>query len=242
MSATVHPLPIAEDNLTADEATILRCVREAVDHIEGYDPSKPDAAPPSPWRAAWRLTVGELLDFDAGHIPGDLLRLVHACDIAPTLEALVDGCEEIDIPVGMADRVQVVWKRKATERDGHVTLGTLGAVSKKDRELGSPYLWRLTLALDTWLLTDEERRVQVLHHELMHAVYEGGKPKTRTHDVEEFAANVARYGLLDEGRARFLAQAMARPRIVEELQVYGVDPVSGQGLLFAADKMRPVGA
>lgn len=158
---------------------------------------------------------------------------------------LVEECTEIDIDDEHVDRVEVVWKVKAGSSMGGVTLGTCKPVGKREREAwrgtGPCPFWRVTLALDVWVLMTPSERWRLLHHELMHAAYkDSGDPSGRKHDIEEFAATVARYGLVGEEQATFVAQAMARPAIVEEMREWSIDPTTGQGMLFSSD-LAPVG-
>jgi hypothetical protein len=74
----------------------------------------------------------------------------------------------------------------------------------------------------------------------MHATYKGDAPSGRMHDIEEFAATVARYGFLGEMQAKFVGQAMGRDTIAADLAEFEVDATTGQGLLFGTD-LRPVG-
>jgi hypothetical protein len=190
-----------------------------------------------------RSEVREIIDADgASYIPGSRLADVIAVDAM--IDRLIADCTEIDIESAHAAQVDVVWRVKAAGSMGMVVLGTCKPVGKRERQTwrgeGPAPLWRLTLALDVWCLLTEQERWRLVHHELMHATYKGsGKatPGGRAHDIEEFAATVARYGLMTETQAQFVGQAVAREELAER---WGVDAATGQGLLFATD-LRAVG-
>jgi hypothetical protein len=170
-------------------------------------------------------------------------------DVGAMVERLVDACDELDIPEDYADRVDVVWRVKAGASMGAVSCGTCKPVGKRERQtwrgVGPAPWWRLTLALDVWILMTEAERWRLVHHELMHAACKRNDneritgPAGRAHDIEEFTATLARYGVDHGDPARFIAQAMARPEMREELRVFDVDPVTGQGLLFGS--LPPIG-
>lgn len=236
-------MTILPTNLPSTDV-IAACVRTALDNAEDTRGEGPAFA------AAARKTIAKMLDFSEAYVPGASLATIGECDVLSMVDRLVSECPEIDIPDDYADRVEVVWKRIAGQSMGAVTLGTCKPVGKRERQTwqGStpaPW-WRLTLSLDVWALLTEDERWRLVHHELMHAtVKENAEgaivgPAGRAHDAEEFAATVARYGLGGEMQARFVAQAMARPKLAEEMRVWSVDPVTMQGLLFGAT-LRPVG-
>lgn len=181
--------------------------------------------------------------------PGALVAEVPELDVPAMVLRLVEECPEIEIPDSCVERVEVVWRLKAGKHHGAVSLGSLRPIGKRERLTypgqGDAPWWRLTIGLDTWCLLTPDERWQLVHHELCHATFKGDEssptgPAGKGHDIEEFAANIARYGLGDGLRAAAVAQAMARPRIREELRVWEMDPQSGQGLLFGRD-LAPVG-
>lgn len=193
--------------------------------------------------------IRKILDGAWAFLPGKLLSEIAELDVPAMVDKLVTECAEIDIPDEYVDRIEIVWKSKAAQKMGKVTCGTLGPVGKRERltyagDAKAPW-WRMTLALDVWCLMTEQERWRLVHHELMHATTKGDgtamRPAGRGHDVEDFAASLARYGIGHSGVASTIAQAMARPKIVEELREYDVDPTTGQGLLFKAAVMAPVG-
>lgn len=221
-----------------DTSVITGCVRVALDNAEA---DRGDAPPTS---AAAREKIGKLLDFSEAYLPGHVLTEIPECDVYAMIDLLLTDCTEIDIPPEYADRVEVVWRKSAGKSAGAVVLGTCKPIGKRERQTyrgeGPSPWWRLTLALDVWILLTTEERWRLVHHELMHATVkedaEGAivGPSGRPHDIEDFAATVARYGLGSELQARFVAQTMARPKIAEEMRrTWQVDPVTGQGLLFA---------
>jgi hypothetical protein len=198
-----------------------------------------------PIAAFARAEIRAILDTDDAYIPAE--RLADAIDVAAMVDRLIADCVEIDIKSAHAPQVDVVWRVKAASSMGAVVLGTCKPVGKRERQTwrgdGPAPLWRLTLGLDVWCLLTEQERWRLVCHELMHATYKGNgntTPAGRAHDIEEFASVVARYGLGAETQAAFVAQAMVRPQIMEEMRSWGVDPESGQGLLFGHE-LRPVG-
>lgn len=235
----LHPSSIPNN---AD--VILTCVRAALDGAEDTRKGGP------PTSAGAREIMGKLLDFPQDYLPGAVLSEIAECDVAAMVDQLLVECPEIEIPEHYHDRVDFVWRKAAGKSQGAVVLGSLKPVGKRERQTwqgqGRAPWWRITLSLDVWCLLTREERWRLLHHELMHATVKedaNGEitgPSGRAHDVEEWAATVGRYGLAAEQQARFVGQALARD-VGEDLRVYGVDPATGQGLLFSADALTPVG-
>lgn len=239
--ARIHPA------LPDNAEQILACVRVALDNAEDVRKGGPAIS------AGVRESVAKYLDFEESYLPASVLAEIPELDVPAMVDRVVTDCAEIEIPDDKIDRVEVVWRTKAGTSKGAVTLATCGPVGKRERETyqgpGRAPWWRLTVALDTWILLTPAERWRLIAHELMHAtVKENAEgmvvgPAGRTHDVEEFAATIARYGLATWGgnQPAVFAQAMARPEIAAELRVFDVDPRSGQGLLFRPSLMTPVG-
>lgn len=200
--------------------------------------------------AAGRKAVAEILDFDVAFLPAECLAEIEEMDAPAMVGRLVDECEEIDIPDTKRDRLEIVWRVKAGKSMGQVTCATCKPIGKRERQTwqgaGPAPWWRLTLALDVWLLMTTEERWRLLHHELMHATVKknsSGKitgPTGRGHGIEEHAATLARYGVGEATQAAFVGQVLARKKIVKEVRAYEIDPKTGNGLLFGTD-LRPVG-
>lgn len=240
MTANSHNLSLPDDN-----AITLACVRTVLDAAPDVRKEGP------PTSAASREVVAKMLeDVSLDYLPGAALAEIEECDVPAMVAHLLAECDEIEIPAGYEDRVDVVWRKTAGKSAGAVVLGTCKPVAKRERQTwqgpGRAPWWRVTLALDVWCLLTRDERWRLVHHELMHAsVKEDADgaitgPAAKCHDVEDFAATLARYGLGGEMQARFVAQVMARPKIAEELRTWDVDPKTGQGMLFGAD-LAPVG-
>lgn len=235
----IHPSSIPDN---AD--VILACVRAALD---GAEDTRKDGPPTS---AGALKIVAHLLDFPQDYLPGAVLSEIAECDVGAMVDQLLAECPEIDIPERYHDRIEYVWRKSAGKSQGSLVLGTCKPVPKRERQTwlgqGKAPWWRITLALDVWCLLTREERWRLLHHETMHATVKENAdgeitgPSGRAHDVEEWAATVGRYGLGAEQQAHFIGQALARD-VGEDLRVYGVDPATGQGLLFGADALTPVG-
>ena len=173
-------------------------------------------------------------DLGADYIDGAMLATLPEFDV----KALMEEAVQLDEHAHLRGRsFQVVFRRCAGKSGGKVMFGKGGANSKRDRALGAAW-FRVTLALDVWcLLTLDERR-RLVHHEMGHCAVDVDaqghpRPKTVGHDVEEFAATWARYGLAgDEDSARAVAAVASHPETEATCRRYGFDPVTGQGVLF----------
>jgi len=207
-----------------------------------------------------RRQVNERSDWEA--LDPKLRALVRdQVDAHALLTQLLEDCEEFrdvrdeeDHPRATAlephvGRIGIVWHVAPWSRGGATVFGTAKARSTKQRELDpdGPW-WIIELNLAYWLLCDEYHRMRLLHHECGHLLAvpiekrPNGtwevSPRTRMHDLEEFASTVARFGLLYQGQASVIAHAMSRPEIRVELGRFGFDLISGQGLLFEAKAPR----
>ena len=169
------------------------------------------------------------------HIIGDYFELP-ALDLPNIGERTIGECPEL----AAIDprRVTYTWKLKHGTKSGAYTLGTCAVRSKKLRQLEAqrdplavvPW-WEVTIALDIWLTLTDEERARLVHHELMHCcglLNEDGKydePKTRMHDIEEFAATLARFGAAPgESQIRVLKVAGSNPDIVARVQRWTPGP------------------
>lgn len=100
---------------------------------------------------------------------------------------------------------QIRWRTRTWTRQGQATLGSCSPVPRADREAwtgaGPAPQFRLQLSLPYWLVMDETERLRLVHHELGHACWkEDGSPGTCPHDIEEFAATLARFGISEDER------------------------------------------
>jgi hypothetical protein len=155
---------------------------------------------------------------DAATILKELSRDFYAADILATAigvePSVFDVASRIDevfsdyaegLAISLPHDVEVVWRKKARTKGGATVFGDLALIPKRDRDLHpSPARFRMTLAIAPWLAMGEKERLRLLHHELMHAVVdvdeEGNeKAKTRTHDIEEFAATGKLFGYEEDG-------------------------------------------
>jgi len=162
-----------------------------------------------------------------------IVREVAANCVEFSGEALdVEGSEQGSGIAPLRDRIEVVFRLSKWTRQGRVVLGSAGPVGAKQRDLDPEGpLWTVTLSLPYWLLADEHERRRLVHHELMHLKFSEGKPKGRGHDLEEFVATVARFGLMGREDVALVAHAIARPDTAPLLRSYDYGE-DGQGLLF----------
>ena len=93
-------------------------------------------------------------------------------------------------------KVGVVFKEKATKRDGRLILGTAERVSAKQRVAGLDFDFLITLAYDQWERLSLGQRSALVDHELCHCRYDDvDGASMRGHDVEEFQEVIDRHGL-----------------------------------------------
>ena len=157
-----------QDDHEDDGPSVVHIVRIAISKIVEDDVrgTKPMTS------ALSRAVVADLLDIEESYLPHAALADITDCDVLPMVDRLVHECTEIDIETTDLDRVEVVWRKKASESAGMVVLGTCKPVGKREREAwrgeGRAPWWRVTLALDVWLLMTPEERWRLVHHELMH--------------------------------------------------------------------------
>lgn len=118
-------------------------------------------------------------------------------------------------------RIALAWCTSwSADVDGRVTLGKCKKASDLDRELAQ-FDFVIMLSRDFWenSRVTNQQRTAPLDHELMHATVAldpKGEPKQdergrtvyriRKHDIEEFGAIVARYGLYKRDLTWFIAQ------------------------------------
>lgn len=176
--------------------------------------------------AMFALEVGDI----PAYIPGE--RLAAVLDVQAQLDELIANSENLfRLRTLLADTggIVVTWRKKHWSSKGKVVVGHFRKLSDRDRaRLGdseqSQPVAEITLALNYWLVADELERERVLYHELLHAQVESGKLKAVGHDVETFAAEVARYGLQTQEEAELVAAALSHPRTPELLEELGVLP------------------
>jgi hypothetical protein len=130
-------------------------------------------------------------------------------------------------------RIALAWCTSwNADVDGRITLGKCKKASDLDRELAS-FDFVIMLSRDFWhsVRVTALQRMALLDHELMHATVAldaKGEPKLderrrvvyriRKHDIEEFGAIVARYGLYKRDLTWFVAQV---PTLRKESDVRG---------------------
>lgn len=208
---------------------MIQSIREALSEAEQW---RRDAESDEPIVTARNMeSVRDLMALPAKFYPVDAFAEVEDLNVMPIVEGLYDACPEL---VGSADRVRVTWRVKHGSRNGDVTMGTCGLVSGKirdlDRAAGRPvHDWEVTLALDVWILLTPPERERLVHHELMHcAIKPGGensdpKPSIRNHEIEEFGATAARYGLVAH-QIRPVALAAAHPETAQAIRTWVPGP------------------
>lgn len=225
-TGTVHEIPRVDDEA---REKLHNALRELFDRAETIRENQGIAA--EALRHLARLTRDLGRDYWRGEDIADADEVFDVAEIIRRLAKLPEHRHLAGFPV------DVVWRRCAGRSCGRIVAGKGGAVGKRERELGAGW-FRITLALDVWLLLTEQERERLVHHELGHCavgVDARGhpKPETRAHDIEDFAATLARYGLAgDRESAQAAAAAASHPETEATWRRYGFDPVSRQGLLF----------
>ncbi len=213
-----------------EAAAMIDRIRAALDHAEGI---RDEAEPDQPILTAKNMeAVREILDLPAKFYPAASFDVVPELNVIPIVESLYDACKEL---IGDARRVTVTWRVKHGTKAGDITMGTCGLVSGKQRDLaeaeGRPvYHWEVTLALDVWILLTPNQRERLMHHELMHCNVKVSdddsgevKPALRNHEIEEFGATAARYGLLPH-QVRVAALAMSHTPTAQAVQRWQSGP------------------
>lgn len=141
-------------------------------------------------------------------------------------------------------RIALAWNTAwKPDPDGRCTLGKCRKATDLDRELAA-YDFVIILRRDFWEhdKVTELQRTALLDHELMHAatrvdkdgepvVDERGRPvyRIRKHDIEEFGAIVARYGLWKRDLQWFVSQVPAQPSLEEPRDNEPPPPTDGDG-------------
>lgn len=207
ITITLDPL---KEQVRRDQRGALDDVFCRADHIRDGGPD-----PLNPWCphkvAADTLKRGGLPPWCRNEWVQELLaETEHAHTLmnpAQGIVELVQRCEELShLDVLYKRPIRVVWWTGKRTKDARTLLGTAKPTSPKDRALwsgpGRAPWWTVSLSLSFWLFAEnDEDRLRLLHHELLHCDLvvdeETGdilRPCSRGHDVEEFAATVARFG------------------------------------------------
>lgn len=94
--------------------------------------------------------------------------------------------------------IAFMFRDKAPNSNGKVTMGQAKKVSGEWQALGLDYDFFIWLAQDIWYSLTEAQKRALVHHELMHCGYSGEgedqKPTMIPHDMEEFNAIIRLYG------------------------------------------------
>lgn len=150
------------------------------------------------------------------------------------LRNLIKTCEEFKALQGEDSQIELVWKLTGWRKNGAWVRGQASKISRKERDLGNPHLWRITLSAPWWILfghrSDDQARSRLVHHELSHLDLNnwGGLVP---HDAEMFAATVKRFGFGHKGEGAVVLAAASSPVVPEQLRKWATD-AKGQGLLF----------
>lgn len=97
---------------------------------------------------------------------------------------------------------------------------------------GAAPMFRLELSLPWFLLAEDHEINRGLHELLACLGLRNGKPMLRKPDVAAFATTLARFGVGHIREAGAIAHAQAHPQHRALMQSFGVDPTTGQGMLF----------
>jgi hypothetical protein len=121
---------------------------------------------------------------------------------APEVEAIAEELIEEHHPHLMGAKIIYVFRSKAEQGKGKVTLGT---ASKLSGLLGfllqADFL--IVMAEDEWLILSAKQKRALTDHELMHCGEDENGYYLRPHDVEEFEQIVSRHGLWKSDLAAF---------------------------------------
>jgi hypothetical protein len=146
--------------------------------------------------------------------------------------------------------LEIGWSPKAAVRKDVVSadnkVGKVKATSKKKRQMwpreaGNAPDFELELSLPFFLLGTEEEIERGLHDLLAHCAFkddDDGTPTLKKPDISGFASTYGRYGIGTPREAQAVAHLVARPSLTRELNAFGYDPESGQGLLFSPREPR----
>lgn len=164
-------------------------------------------------------------------------------DVFAMRAELEDRCPEFEHLD--ARPIRFVWLKKNPTKHDMIVFGRAKLTPQREQDLwagpGPAPWWTIELGLPTWLLSSPTERRRLLHHEIAHlAVQENVDdeervtytPRLRGHDIEENATTAMRFGVARKEHAIVIAAAMRHPTTTEKMKEWGVDPVTGQGLLF----------
>jgi predicted metallopeptidase len=108
------------------------------------------------------------------------------------------------------------FRSKAKTKHGKIVVATAGIVSGRTAWLsraayaGGADFYLIEVAQDEWDILDEAQRKAVIDHELLHCAgpdADSGRLGIRGHDVQEFAAIIARHGCWTPDLIPFVQQA-----------------------------------
>jgi hypothetical protein len=143
---------------------------------------------------------------------------------------LLNECEEFEL-LKVGD-VEFLWKLKAPESRGHLTLGKCQKIPALERASrwkpgGSGQVFRIWLALPDWIAMPEDERWAILHHELMHCGVERDGDGNRTfysrkHDVEVMQKTLERFGGWESSRRAAVAAANRHPETAPRTRLDGL--------------------
>ena len=132
-----------------------------------------------------------------------------------TIDGLMNYSSErpVDVLDVVVKRCKLVWTSKLPTTTDVVLIDLVPVKASvipaltRDLDPDSPE-YQLVISLPWWVLSTDYERMQALHYGFCHFGRNKGKPVLRKHDIKQFSANLARYGLRDprEAQAFFAAQ------------------------------------
>ncbi|MEL6348445.1 MAG: putative metallopeptidase [Myxococcota bacterium] len=167
-------------------------------------------------------------------------------DTHAMIELLLNTCEERDYLHGCG--VHIVWWTGKKASNDRIVLGKAGPIAARERLTwpgnGKAPMFRVQLSLAYWLLADDMARYRLLHHELGHCGIEETeegklKPIALSHDVEEFADTVMRFGVAGPEQAKLAAAINGHPTSKARARAWGIDLTGQQLKLFPWNKPEP---
>jgi predicted metallopeptidase len=121
---------------------------------------------------------------------------------APEVAKIADSLIESDHQELAPARIDYVFRSKASRSRGHVVLGKARKITGLSAFLagnGNDPFFVVEIALDEWVMLDEDGKRALVDHELCHLnMDDEGGLDLRGHDLEEFEAIVRRHGLWRE--------------------------------------------
>lgn len=145
--------------------------------------------------------------------------------------------------------LEIGWSPKSCQRKDVVScdfkVGKVKAMSKKRRQLwpreaGDAPDFEIELSLPYFLLATEDEIERGVHELLAACAFKGedDEPTLRKADISAYASTLGRYGISTPREAQAVAHLMAHPAITQQLNAFGYDPASGQGILFTPREPR----